>query len=73
MTWVTLICKFEGANEIKDCRPISMVGCVYKVISKVLANRLKSVLSRLVGEVQTTFIEDRQILDGAVIANETIH
>ena len=51
MMWVTLIPKFERANEIKDYKPISMVACVYKVISKVLANRLKNVLSGLVREV----------------------
>ncbi|XP_020963843.1 uncharacterized protein LOC110265267 [Arachis ipaensis] len=33
VTWVTLAPKFEGAKEVKDFRPISMVGCVYKVIS----------------------------------------
>ncbi|XP_072076893.1 uncharacterized protein [Arachis hypogaea] len=34
ITWVALASKFIGAREIKDLRPISMVGCVYKVISK---------------------------------------
>ena len=65
MTWVTLIPKFDGAQEIKDYRPISMVGCVYKMIAKVLANRLKIVMGQLVGETQSAFVQRRQILDGA--------
>ena len=43
------------------------------MISKILARRLKSVLSGLVEEVQIVFIQDRQILDGASIANEIVH
>ena len=59
MTWVTLIPKFEGAVEIIDFRPISMVGCIYKVMAKVLANGLRNVIEGLVGETQTSFKEGR--------------
>ena len=72
MTWVTLIPKVDDAQEIKDYRPISMVGCVYKVIVKILANRIKGVMNGLVGETQTAFVHGRQILDGALIACETV-
>lgn len=50
-----------------------MVSWVYKVLSKVLANRLKSHLSSIIGESQAAFIEGKQILDGVLIANEVIH
>jgi len=73
MTWVTLIPKKEGAVEISEFRPISMVGSIYKVIAKILSRRIKAVISDLVGENQTAFISGRQILDGALIANETVH
>ena len=73
MTWVTLIPKFEGAKEMNDYRPISMVGCEYKVIAKVLSRRIRNVMSSLVGEVQTAFIQDRKILDGPLIACELVH
>ena len=72
MTWVTLVVKFEGAQEIKDYRPIRMVGCVYKVIAKILTNRLSSVMAQLVGESQFAFVQGRQILDGALIACEVV-
>ena len=52
VTWVSLIPKFEGAKDIKDLRPISMVGCAYKVIAKILANRMQNVMGFLGGEVQ---------------------
>ncbi|XP_074278036.1 uncharacterized protein LOC141601639 [Silene latifolia] len=73
ITWVTLIPKVECAVELSDFRPISMVGCVYKVISKILAERLRSLLPGLIGETQSAFVQQRQILDGALIANEVVH
>jgi hypothetical protein len=47
-TFISLIPKKAGAVEIKDFRPISLVGGVYKIISQVLANRLKTMLVKLV-------------------------
>nr|GEY14259.1 RNA-directed DNA polymerase, eukaryota [Tanacetum cinerariifolium] len=44
-----------------------------KVIAKVLANRLVAVLDDIVDEVQSTFVTDRQILDGPFILNEIVH
>nr|XP_025628058.1 uncharacterized protein LOC112721200 [Arachis hypogaea] len=41
VTWVALAPKFTGAREIKDLWPISMVGCVHKIISKVLVQRMR--------------------------------
>ncbi|XP_025670541.1 uncharacterized protein [Arachis hypogaea] len=64
ITWVALAPKFIGAKEIKDLRPISMVGCVYKVISKVLVRRMRTVMLALVGETQSAFVKERKIHDG---------
>lgn len=50
-----------------------MVGWVYKILSKVLACRLKLHLSSIIGESQAAFIEGKQILDVALVANEAIH
>jgi len=58
---------------VKDYRPISMVGSVYKIIDKIMSRRLRKVLPQLVGETQSAFVKDRQILDGALIANETVN
>ncbi|XP_016185445.1 uncharacterized protein LOC107627095 [Arachis ipaensis] len=71
ITWIALAPKFTGVKEIKDLCPISMVGCVYKVISKVIVRRMRSVIPRLVGETQSVFVKGRKIHDGALIVCET--
>lgn len=50
MVRVTLIPKFEGAMEVKHFRPISMVGCVYNVIAKIMAKRIRNMMGILVGK-----------------------
>ncbi|GJT84138.1 RNA-directed DNA polymerase, eukaryota [Tanacetum coccineum] len=55
-----------------DYRPISLIGCVYKVISKILANRLAKVIASVIGPNQSAFIEGRQILNGCLIETEII-
>lgn len=70
--FIALIPKIDSPKEFKDYRPISMVGCIYKIISKVMAKRLQKVMSSLVGPLQSSYIEGRKILDGALIASELI-
>ena len=72
VTWVALIPKKECPSSIEDYRPISMVGALYKIISKILSHRLKSVIANLIDESQTAFVGNRQILDRVLIANESI-
>ncbi|MCH96748.1 cysteine-rich receptor-like protein kinase, partial [Trifolium medium] len=57
---------------VSDFRPISLVGCLYKVLAKVLANRLRGVIGKLISETQSAFVRGRQILDGIMIANELV-
>jgi len=71
-TFVSLIPKTTGAIDMKDFRPISLIGGIYKIISKVLANRFKSVLGKIISNTQNAFIGSRQILDSVLIANECV-
>jgi len=71
-TFVSLIPKKAGAMEVRDYLPISLVGGIYKIISKVLANRFKSVLGKIISNSQIAFIGGRQILDSVLIANECV-
>ena len=71
-TFLILITKKRGTEELKDFRPISLVGSLYKLLAKVLANRLKQAVGEVVSECQHAFIQNRQILDAALIANEAV-
>nr|GFA55335.1 RNA-directed DNA polymerase, eukaryota [Tanacetum cinerariifolium] len=68
--FIALIPKIIDANMVKDFRPISLIGSLYKVIAKILTNRLVNVIVDLVNEVQSAFVVERQILDGPFILNE---
>ena len=72
-TFVSLIPKKHGADELKDFRPISLVGGMYKIIAKLLANRLKVVLGKIISPSQSAFVKGKQILDSVLIANECLN
>ncbi|RVX13534.1 Transposon TX1 uncharacterized 149 kDa protein [Vitis vinifera] len=71
-TFLVLIPKKSGAENLGDFRPISLVGGLYKLLAKVLANRLKKVIGKVVSIAQNAFVKGRQILDASLIANEVI-
>lgn len=65
---VALIPKSKLPKGFNDFRSISMIGCAYKILSKLLAGRLQQTMSQVVGPFQVSFIKGRQILDGALVA-----
>ncbi|KAK2410765.1 hypothetical protein QL285_046110 [Trifolium repens] len=72
-TNICLIPKCDSPASMKDFRPISLCNVLYKVVSKLLANRLKVVLGKFISEEQYAFVEGRSIIDNALIAIEIIH
>ena len=67
-----LVPKKVSAEDLKDYRPISLVGSLYKWIAKVLSNRLKRVMGKLVNVAQNAYVEGRQNLDAPLIVNEVV-
>ncbi|KAE8729397.1 hypothetical protein F3Y22_tig00003715pilonHSYRG00041 [Hibiscus syriacus] len=70
--FITLIPKKLNLDSVEDFRPISLVGSLYKIISKVLSKRLSCCVGDIISQSQFAFIPRRQLLDCAFIANEGI-
>nr|GFA85394.1 putative RNA-directed DNA polymerase, eukaryota [Tanacetum cinerariifolium] len=70
--FVTLIPKVFDPKVVSDYRPISLIGSLCKVVTKILATRLSLVISDLISDVQTAFLPNRQILNGPFIINEIL-
>ena len=71
--FIALITKSKKPLSFADYRPISLFNMLYKVITKIIANRLKPVLSLLLSKNQFGFLENRQIMDAIDIAQEAFH
>ncbi|XP_055960701.1 uncharacterized protein LOC126667366 [Mercurialis annua] len=72
-TLISLIPKTEKPETIKDFRPISLCTVVYKILTKVIANRFKKFMPSIVRPTQASFVAGRNITDNIIIAQEVIH
>jgi hypothetical protein len=70
--FLTLIPKVASPQSLGDFRPIALLGCLYKLVAKVLASRLALVLGDLIPNTQSAFLKGRQLVDGVVVVNEVI-
>ena len=71
-TFLVLVPKRRTDEDLQDLRPISLVGDLYKILTKVLANRIKRVMGLIISQSQNAFVEGRHILDAVLIANEAV-
>lgn len=72
-TFICLIRKTKNLQKITEYRPISLCNIIYKLILKVLANRLKTILDKVIIKAQSAFVLGRQITNNVVVAFETMH
>ena len=71
-TFIVLIPKKDGAEELKDFRPISLIHSFAKLVTKMLANRLGPYLQELVASNQSAFVRGRSIHDNFMLVQHSI-
>lgn len=71
-TILALVPKKTDAQEMKDFRPIACCNVLYKVVSKILANRLKIILPKVIVENQFAFVKGRLMMENVLLASELV-
>ena len=72
-THITLIPKKKNLELMSYFRPISLCNVIFKLVSKVLPNRLKRILGRIISDCQSAFVAERVITDNILISFKILH
>ncbi|KAM1551667.1 hypothetical protein ACFX10_043770 [Malus domestica] len=72
-TNLVLILKVKCPKNMTQYRPIALCNVIYKIIAKVLTNRLKKVMPKVIGENQSAFVAGKQIQDNILVVHEVLH
>ncbi|KAK4255495.1 hypothetical protein QN277_008493 [Acacia crassicarpa] len=73
MTNITLIPKVHKPEHVSQFRPIGLCNFSYKIISKIMANRMRPLLDMCISQNQSAFVPGRCIHDNIIIAHEVYH
>ncbi|KAL3629987.1 hypothetical protein CASFOL_026299 [Castilleja foliolosa] len=71
-SFITLIPKVKNPISIREFRPISLIGGLYKIIAKLLASRMAKVVESIISPCQFAFVNRRNILESNIIVNEVV-
>ena len=72
-TFLVLIPKVDHPEEVKDLRPIGLCNVILKLITKIMANRLKPLMQSIISPTQCSFVPGRHSSDNIIIAQEAMH
>ena len=72
-TFIALIPKVDNPLQTQQFRPISLCNTIYKTISKLLVNRLRPLLNKIISPAQTGFVPGRAIHDNILLTHEIMH
>ena len=72
-TLITLIPKCQSPESLNNYRPISLCNLIYKVVSKIIVNRIRPHIGKLVAPIQTAFVPGRKDIDNVLLAQELFY
>lgn len=72
-TFIAIVLKQLGPFMVTHFRPIILYNIIYKIISKLLANKFKSLLYKFISLLRSAFVPARNIQDNSIMAYELLH